>query len=228
MKAERSHCQWKKMLIPWLHFVFLVLCAGLQAPSKGRSSPFSVVDQCSGGSWAIRAVFYFGSIGIIALNSFCVKRENKIKHEAKFPFHPQDIQFNSVATLFCFVLFFFIVMTLSSAFGIGGGFIIVLFFYRYRMHPQVASETMVVILFYMLLASSIQFAIEDRVPWFYALWNTLYGILGTFTGVFVIEKVVKKTGRTSIVVILVACLVALATILIPVIQIMRFDQIAPY
>ena len=103
-----------------------------------------------------------------------------------------------------------------------------LFFYRYHMHPQVASETMVTILFYVLLASSIQFALEERIPWFYALWNTVFALLGTFTGVFAIEKIVKKTGRSSIVVIMVACLVALATILIPIVQIMRFDQIEPY
>ena len=88
-----------------------------------------------------------------------MKRENKVKHEAKFPFHPQDIQFNHGGTLLCFVLFFLIAMTLTSAFGIGGGFIIVIFFFQYRMHPQVASETMVVIVFYVLLASSVQFAI---------------------------------------------------------------------
>ena len=174
------------MLIPWLHFLFLILCAALQAPSKGRSSPFSVVDQCSPGSWILRVVFYLGSLVAIGINSICVKRDNSKKVEAKYPFDAQDIQFNEKKTLICFNLFFFIVMGLSSAFGIGGGFIIVLFFYSYRMHPQVASETMIVILFYVLLASSIQFAIEDRVPWFYALWNAIYAIIGTFTGVVVI------------------------------------------
>ena len=197
------------------------------SPSKGRSSPLSIVEHCSSGSWIIRLIFYIGNLILISLNSFRVRRENIVKHQAKFPFHPQDIQFGDISTLICFKIFFFVVFTLASAFGIGGGFVIVLFFYRYRMHPLVASETMIAI-FYVLLASSIQFGIQGLVRWDFALWNTLFAILGTFTGVFVIEKAIKRTGRTSIIVILVACLIALSTILIPVVQIMRFDQIAPY
>lgn len=147
------------MFLPWLHFFILIIFAALQAPSGGEPSPFSIVQHCSSGSWALRFLFYGISLVIIGVNSACIKKENQAKHRASFPFHPQDIQFNSNSTLVCFNLFFFIVLTLASAFGIGGGFILVLFFYRYRMHPQVASETMVATVFYVLLASSIQFAI---------------------------------------------------------------------
>ena len=87
---------------------------------------------------------------------------------------------------------------------------------------------MVVITFYIIGASTIQFALLGLIRWLYVAWNAFFVFLGTIVGLVAIDKIIKKTGRVSIIVFLVAGLITLSAVVTPLLQVARLQNANPW
>lgn len=99
---------------------------------------------------------------------------------------------------------------LAAVVGIGGGVVYSPLFLELGIPPKSASATAMFLVLYTSLANTIQFAIGKQLDYQYGMWLALWVVAGTLTGLTVVGKVVKKSGRQSIIVFLLMTVLLIA------------------
>lgn len=112
------------------------------------------------------------------------------------------------ASLFCGAL--------ASALGIGGGVLYNPLLLSIGVNPQVASASGMYILFYNTLATVLQLVIANRLYILWALFLGVFVMCFSVIGITVVMRQVKKTGRQSVLVMLLAGLIGISAVVIPV------------
>ena len=79
--------------------------------------------------------------------------------------------------------------------GVGGGIIYNPLLLSLGIPPQVSSATAMYIVLYNNFSASTQYIISSKLNWDFALWLSIFAIIGTILGLFVINGMVKKSGR---------------------------------
>ena len=92
----------------------------------------------------------------------------------------------------------------AAVVGIGGGMIYIPMLLILGYPPFVASSTSMFMVMYAATANFISYAIGGHVDIGYAFWFALWTCIGVIFGVTGANKIVKKTGRQSIFIILLA------------------------
>jgi uncharacterized membrane protein YfcA len=100
--------------------------------------------------------------------------------------------------------------------GIGGGLIYNPLLLEFGLPPIVTTATSMYLVLFASLANSFQYILADKIDYHYALWFLLPVAIGSFSGLFLVNKLVEKTGRSSLIVILFAAVLALASVVCPV------------
>lgn len=84
-----------------------------------------------------------------------------------------------------------------------------------NMMPSVASATGMYLVIFSSGASTILFIIDRLLLFEYAAYFGAASIIGTITGIKLVDIVVWRTGRQSILIFILVCLMAIALIIIP-------------
>jgi uncharacterized protein len=92
----------------------------------------------------------------------------------------------------------------AAVVGIGGGMIYIPMLLIIGYPPFVASSTSMFMVMYAATSNFISYSIGGHVNLPYAFWLALWTVLGVIIGVTGANKVVQKTGRQSIFIILLA------------------------
>lgn len=92
----------------------------------------------------------------------------------------------------------------AAVVGIGGGMIYIPMLLIIGYPPFVASSTSMLMVMYAAASNFISYTIAGHMNLPYGFWLALWTVLGVIVGVTVANKVVKKTGRQSIFIILLA------------------------
>lgn len=82
--------------------------------------------------------------------------------------------------------------------------------------PQIASASGMYLVIFSAGASSILFIIEKSLLWQYAICFGISSCLGTILGITLVDKLVKKTGRQSLLVLILVILMIVALVVVPV------------
>jgi uncharacterized membrane protein YfcA len=98
--------------------------------------------------------------------------------------------------------------------GIGGGVIYVPMLLILGYPPFVAGSTSMLMVMYSALANFISYNISGSVYNGYAFWLALWAMLGVILGVTGANKIVQKTGRQSIFIILLGGVLIMITVVI--------------
>eukprot|EP00965_Chrysotila_dentata_P026126 866232-Pleurochrysis_carterae.AAC.3 len=96
--------------------------------------------------------------------------------------------------------------------GLGGGMVLGPLLVALNFQPQVSSANNGFMMFFTAVAGLAQYLALDLLGWEYALWFAVVGAIGGQTGQRVVQKLVRRTGRPSIIVWILGFIIAAAVI----------------
>lgn len=97
---------------------------------------------------------------------------------------------------------------LASTIGMGGGVIMGPLLLSLQVHPLVTAATSTLMILFSSSAATLSFAVAGHMNREYALIYCMCNFVSSFAGVFLIGKVVRKTGKSAVIVLLLACTMA--------------------
>eukprot|EP01025_Chloroclados_australasicus_P003060 TRINITY_DN10705_c0_g3_i5.p1 TRINITY_DN10705_c0_g3~~TRINITY_DN10705_c0_g3_i5.p1 ORF type:complete len:587 (+),score=69.70 TRINITY_DN10705_c0_g3_i5:168-1928(+) len=109
--------------------------------------------------------------------------------------------------------FSFIAGVIGGLMGLGGGMIIGPFLLELGVLPQVSAATSAVVVLFSSSSAVFQFIIDGNLNQAYAIVFGLTSLAASFCGIFVVSRLVKKLGRPSIIVLILACVIGLGAVL---------------
>eukprot|EP00897_Mesotaenium_endlicherianum_P009704 jgi/Mesen1/8762/ME000524S08056 len=101
----------------------------------------------------------------------------------------------------------------AGTLGIGGALIFNPFLLAMGVHPQVTASTAVMMILFSSSSISLSFAFQGLLNTSYAALFAPVAFVGSSIGVTVIGRLVKRTGRASIIIIILTALIAVGTVL---------------
>jgi len=165
--------------------------------------------------WASGAVF---SLIMIGLTAYQVKRVSKIhetKREHGYKYHVKDMEFKTSADIIKLAILCMIAAILCGCTGIAGGMVLGPLFLTYNMVPKVMSGTNQYITMIAALAVTFQLIALGELHFGYAIVFGVTTVLAAMTGIKAINIYTAKSGKQSIILILLAiCLIA-ALLMLP-------------
>lgn len=102
---------------------------------------------------------------------------------------------------------------IGVTFGLGGGIVFNPVQIAMGVHPIVASSTSMYMIMLATLSSTIMFIYQGEFDYAWTSWFMVWCGIGVLVGMIWIQGVIKKSGRSSLVVLLLAVVLAIATIL---------------
>lgn len=102
---------------------------------------------------------------------------------------------------------------IGVTFGLGGGIIFNPLQIAMGVHPIVASSTSMYMIMMTTLSSTIMFIYQGQFNYAWTGWFLIWCVLGVVIGMVWIQGAIKRSGRASIVVLLLAGIIGLGTIL---------------
>lgn len=97
---------------------------------------------------------------------------------------------------------------LAATIGMGGGVIMGPLLLTLHVHPLAMAATSTLMILFSSSAATLSFAVSGNMNWQYALVFAACNFLASLTGVFVIGKLVRKSYKSAIVVLLLAGIMA--------------------
>ena len=115
--------------------------------------------------------------------------------------------------------FLFIVAGLAAGFlGIGARLVVSPIFLNMGILPQVAVATSSYMILYTSISTVIQFLINGKLPWDYALWYFFIGLIGATIGQTVLSKLIQKYKKQAFINFLLGGIIVLSVISMTVVE----------
>lgn len=153
----------------------------------------------------------FGTIISVKMINY----EQKFKIKFNKGICKSDLKFSSVIVR-RLILVAFAGGWISGALGLGGGAIFNPVLLSMGIPPAVSSSTGMYLVMFTTLGSSITYFLNGTMNIEYSLWTGAWCILGSFAGMKLLEKVMKKWNRQSPIVFILALILGLSSLIIPV------------
>jgi len=99
--------------------------------------------------------------------------------------------------------------------GIAGGMVLGPLFLQYNMVPQVMSSTNQYIGMIMSISTMLQFAVEGKLDAVYEAIFGMLGLLATYGGLTILNRVLKRTGKQSPIVIMLVVVMCVSLAMMP-------------
>eukprot|EP00934_Nitzschia_sp_Nitz4_P007570 Nitzschia sp. Nitz4//scaffold30_size153850//108286//109989//NITZ4_002788-RA/size153850-processed-gene-0.48-mRNA-1//-1//CDS//3329547294//7560//frame0 len=194
------------LLVLWIGLVLLTFLKG----GKGVDSVIGI-DCTSPWYGVLIAIQFAWTLGISALFGYRLMRQTQEKKACDYPWHPQDVQWDFEKVRF-YAFFTFIAGIVAGLIGIGGGMVLGPLMLVMGIHPRVSSATTATMIVLTSSSVAVLFVTAGLVPWEYALTFFCVCFFGAYIGKTKIDGYVKRTGRASILIFLLATIIALATL----------------
>lgn len=152
--------------------------------------------------WMFGFALFFGS----RLLQYQVKRE-----AVQYPFLPDDPVWNTKSLRF-YGGFTFIAGIIAGLIGVGGGMVLGPLMIIMGIHPRVSSATTATMIALTSSSIAVIYVTSGIVPWSYAVFYFLVCLVGAIVGKRKIDGYVKRTGRASLLVFILAAIIAFATV----------------
>lgn len=182
--------------------------------SKSQESPIGV-SMCSGVYWTVEVMFILMCALMTWLSVKVNSTEQKLKIKYGVNFNEGDVIFEGKA-LTTIILIGLIGGLVAGALGLGGGSIYNPALLSLGVHPKVSGATgMFLVLFSTINTCLINF-LNGYLDVYYAMWISAFSLLGSVLGMWATDKVVKMTGKPSIMVWVLVFVFILSTISTPI------------
>ena len=118
--------------------------------------------------------------------------------------------------LFYLLFFAFIGGWGSGAFGLGGGSVFNPLMIELGVPPTVSTSTGMYMIMFSTFASSVIYISYGALNEEFAIWLGLWSIIGIIGGIQLVDSLVKKYNRQSIIVFILCFVLAISAILVPI------------
>ena len=102
--------------------------------------------------------------------------------------------------------------SIASLVGVGGGMVVGPLFLQLKMLPEESSATSGFMMVFTAISGTIQYIANGSVRWDFLLWFFVTGAVGGLLGELVVKEQLAKLGRPSIIILLLASIILVATI----------------
>ena len=189
------------------------LISVLRGPNR-QQSPLQLHCGSLGywGSILLQLVLLLGVS--ISTRSILMSRHERRK-ACGYPFLPDDVQWTSSSSIL-YPLACAVAGLCAGLFGIGGGIVKGPLMLEMGMLPQVASATSAFMIFFTAASATIQYAMLGDLRPTYACVLFVAGLLGTALGQRVVGVLLRKSGRQSLIVLIIAFIIGTSTIIMAV------------
>ena len=194
------------LVVLWVGLLLLTLLKG----GKGVESLIGITCESP---WydVLIALQFLWLIGFSLLFGRKLMVKQKQREAVHYPYLDDDPIWNA-KTLRLYGMFTFVAGIVAGLIGIGGGMVLGPIMLLMGIHPQVSSATNAAMI--VLTSSSVAFifVISGLVPWSYAVFYFLVCLYGSVVGKRKIDIYIKRTGRASLLIFILATIIALATV----------------
>ena len=179
--------------------------------SKSFDSIFGI-ETCSFQGWGILVVFIIVCVGVSYKNTRQLMHEQELKQKYGKGLSNSDIILEGNVTA-KMIIWGFMGSWIGVTFGLGGGIIYNPVQISMGVNPIVASSTSMYMIMLTTGASTIMYIYNGEFKFDWTAWFMIWCGLGVVFGMVYIQGAIKKSGRVSVVVLLLSFVVAIATVL---------------
>jgi len=204
--------------ILWLGLTILTFMKG----GKGVGSLVGI-DCTSPWYYVLIGCQFLWTFGFALYYAIKLMRETTVKKACGYPFHAQDVQWDFAKTRF-YAFFTFVAGIVAGLIGIGGGMVLGPLMLVMGIYPRVSTATTATMIVLTSSSVAILYVTSGLVPIPYALTYFCTCFTGALVGKTKIDAYVKKTGKSSILIFLLASIIAIATLFALGIALLRLDD----
>jgi len=166
-------------------------------------------------------------LGLLLAISAYVRRVLIARHAARVRsghvFLPDDVQWDE-STSVLYPLACMVAGLCAGLFGIGGGIIKGPLMLEMGMLPQVASATSAFMILFTSASAALQYATLGDLRPVYGLVLFVAGTLGTALGQLIVGAMLKRWGRQSLIVLIIAAIIGGSTLVMTVTGVLDFHS----
>jgi Predicted permeases len=167
---------------------------------------------CKSPWYAVLVAFQFiWLIGVAAIFGLKLLKRHQVKLQCNYPFHENDVLWDSSKLRF-YASVTFVAGIVAGLVGIGGGMVLGPLMLVMNIHPRVSSATTATMVVLTSSSVAIIYVTSGLVPWEYAVFFFSVCFVGAYIGKRYIDAYVKKTGMASVLIGILATIIAFATI----------------
>jgi uncharacterized membrane protein YfcA len=194
------------LLVLWIGLILLTFF-------KGGKGVDSIVGITCASPWyaALIAIQFLWTLGFATFFAMKLIKSTEEKKAVGYPFHPQDVLWDFSKTRF-YACFTFVAGVVAGLIGIGGGMVLGPLMLVMGIHPRVSSATTATMIVLTSSSVAILFVTAGLVPWQYAVCFFCVCFCGAVIGKTYIDAYVKRTGKASLLIFLLATIICLATL----------------
>lgn len=203
------------LLVLWIGLILLTFF-------KGGKGVDSIVGITCASSWygILIAIQFLWTLGFAVRFALKLMKDTEEKKSVGYPFHPQDVLWDASKTRF-YAFFTLVAGIVAGLIGIGGGMVLGPLMLVMGIHPRVSTATTATMIVLTSSSVAVLFVTAGLVPWEYAVCFFCVCFSGALVGKTKIDRYVKKTGKASILILLLATIIALATLGAVIIVLLR-------
>ena len=131
-----------------------------------------------------------------------IKIIHEIKTRDNYDFDEHDTRFDTFEAVVTLSAFCMIAAILCGLTGIAGGMVLGPLFLRYNMLPSIMSGTNQYITMVASIAVAVQFIYIGYMNYYYAATFGILTLLSAYSGITVVNKIVSKSGKQSVIALL--------------------------
>jgi uncharacterized membrane protein YfcA len=206
------------LFLLWVGLTIMTLLQG----GKGFDSIIGITCEDSAYYGLVAAQFLWTFTFAIIFGIQNVKR-TQARVAVNYPFLESDVLWDAKKLQF-FSFFTFAAGIVAGIIGIGGGMFLGPLMLMVGIHPSVSTATNASMILLTSSSVAVMFVISGLVPWEYAVYFFSLCLMGAYIGTTKINSYVKRTGMTSILIGILATIIALATIGCLVILVLNLDK----
>ena len=193
----------KYILVPFL------IMAGLSILRESH-----IVSKCSSIYW-ILIISFFGIVIIYDYYIFNhIQTEYSFRKIINFPYDERDINWTKETIIkLCFIGF--LAGFIAGVIGIGGGVVLGPILLDLGIHPVVGTVTTNMLVLITSSSTTFQFILFKMLNIEYGIICIIFSALGSYSGTYLVNTYVKKTGKQSFIVLILFCVVVTSAVVLP-------------
>lgn len=192
----------------------LTFVVNLMRGSKRNPSVIGM-PKCGVADWSTIAAFLAIAVSCAVFNIWRVRKENKHKAAAGVDVDAEELDIEQSTQLLKLVLGS-LGGGLAGAVGLGGGILFNPVLIGMGVQPQVVSSTGMFMIMFGSLSNSITFHMFEILPLDYALWLSVWCSIGIVIATTLVNKLIRRYQRASIVVFVLALVIGASVVVVPI------------
>ena len=166
---------------------------------------------------------FIWTLGFASIFGLKLVKRQKVKDSCGYPVLEHDVVWDESKLRF-YAFFTFVAGIVAGLIGIGGGMVLGPLMLVMGIHPRVSSATTATMIVLTSSSVAVLFITAGLVPWEYAMFFFGVCFSGALVGKTYIDGYVKRTGKASLLIFLLATIIALATLGCVVIVLIRLNE----